>query len=59
MGIEFIKDCLGNKLGLKEISEKYGIARDKIYDTYMAARKKYTVYELDQIIREVYYEEDK
>lgn len=59
MGIEFIKDCLGNKLGLKEISEKYGIDRDKIYDTYMEARKKYTVYELDQIIREVYYEETK
>lgn len=56
MGIEFIKDCLGNTLGLKEISEKYGIDRDTVYDTYMEERKKYTVNELDQIIREVYYE---
>lgn len=56
MGIEFIKDCLGNRLGLKEISEKYGIDRDKVYDVYMEERKTYTVNELHQIIREVYYE---
>lgn len=57
MDIEFIKDCLGNKLGIADIAAKYGIDRDKVYDTYMEERKKYTVNELYQIIREVYYEE--
>lgn len=57
MGIEFIKDCLSNKLGLKEISEKYGIDRDKVCDTYMEERKKYTLYELCKIMEEVYNEE--
>lgn len=56
MGVEFIKDCLGNKLGLKEIGEKYGIDKEKVYDVYMEERKKYTVNMLYQIIREVYYE---
>ena len=57
MGIEFIKDCLSDKMSLKVIGEKWGIDRDKVYDTYMEERKKYTVFDLYQIIREVYYED--
>lgn len=53
--LEFIKDMLGRKLSLREINEKYGLL--DCVETYMTVKQNYTEEQINNIIKEVYYDE--
>lgn len=55
--MEFIKDCLSNKMSLRDVATKYGIEPDKVLERYYEERAKYTTSELVQAVLEVYYNE--
>lgn len=55
--MEFIKDCLSRKMGLKAVATKYGIEVDDILERYHEERVKYTDKEIEVIMNEVYYQQ--
>lgn len=52
--MEFIKDCVSNKMSLNDIATKYGIEPDKVLERYYEERAKYTLGELLDAVLEVY-----
>lgn len=51
--MNFIKDCLSNKMSLRDIQNKYGI--DDIWAKYHEERAKYTEEQINNIMEAVYY----
>lgn len=54
--MEFIKDCLSRSMSMLDIAIKYDIDIEEILPTYMTYKEAYTQEELDNIMKEVYYE---
>lgn len=51
--IEFMKDMLGRKLSLRAIEQKYNL-KDCV-ETYLTVKQEYPQEFIDQLVREVYY----
>lgn len=56
--MSFVRDCLDRNMSLREISRKYNIQMDSIFDVYEGKRKLYNFTEIQNIMKEVYYCED-
>lgn len=54
--MEFIKDCLSRRMGLRDVATKYGITLDEVMDRYHEERSKYSDAEIEVIMNEVYYQ---
>ncbi len=53
--MEFIKDCLSRKMSLKAVAAKYDIGVDDILERYYQERAKFTDEEIDEVMQNVYY----
>ena len=53
--MEFITDILSRNMSLKQVCQKYGIAMDDILERYHQERAKFTDEEIDEVIQNVYY----
>lgn len=52
----FVRDCLDKRMSLYDIARKWNMEVDEVFDRYIEEKKAYTKAELDQIMKEVYYD---
>lgn len=53
--MEFITDILSRNMSLKQVCQKYGIGMDDILERYHQERAKFTDEEIDEVMQNVYY----
>ena len=53
--MEFIRDILSREMSLKQVCQKYDIAMNDILERYHQERAKFTDEEIDEVMQNVYY----
>lgn len=53
--MEFIMDILSRNMSLKQVCQKYGIAMNDILEHYHQERAKFTDEEIEEVMQNVYY----
>lgn len=53
--MEFIRDILSRSMSLKQVCQKYGIAMNDILEYYHQERAKFTDEEIEEVMQNVYY----
>lgn len=53
--LQFLKDCMGRKLSIRDIEKKYGVT--DVLTKYLEVKKMYSQEEIDRIFEEEFYGE--
>lgn len=53
--MEFIMDILSRSMSLKQVCQKYGIAMNDVLERYHQERAKFTDEEIEEVMQNVYY----
>lgn len=51
--LQFLKDCMGRKLSIRDIEKKYGVT--DVLTKYLEVKKMYSQEEIDSIFEEEFY----
>lgn len=51
--LQFLKDCMGRKLSIRDIEKKYGVT--DVLTKYLEVKKMYSQEEIDEIFEKEFY----